>query len=260
MNETSILCETCGYPLEGLSPGAACPECGRDAASSLPGARPGSPWQRSRGLASWARTGLRAAIAPSALMREVRIAGRGWDLVALNLLASAMLIAAPWTGVFVGDPLRGISRIDSLGTLARVLAVIGLQVLGVFAVLWLLTWVEVVGIRFFSRRRGWRLTRAGSWQVCAHASYGWLISGVLPLLLLSTLFGVQRVFGVAPGGSFSLAPIWNTRLAWYEVVGVGGPLVGYFVGMLAFEMLVYRGVRQCRYAATEAAPGSNPVN
>ncbi|MDX2132978.1 MAG: hypothetical protein SFY69_13095 [Planctomycetota bacterium] len=171
-------------------------------------------------------------------------------MLGINIVLAAMLIAAPWSGVFVGDPLRGSPPVHSAGQIARVGLVLAAQVLPIAGVLWVLTWIEVVGVRFFSRRKGWRLTRAGAWQVCAHASYGWIFSGVLPMLLLAALFALQRTTGVAPGGTFSLAPLWNTRIAWYELIGVGGPLLGYFAGMMIFEMLVYRGVRACRYAAT----------
>jgi hypothetical protein len=37
------------------------------------------------------------------------------------------------------------------------------------------------------------------------------------------------------------------------VLLLGGPLLGYAIGLLVFETLVYRGVRACRYAAR--APG-----
>ena len=41
-----------------------------------------------------------------------------------------------------------------------------------------------------------------------------------------------------------------------DLLSGGGVTLGYFLGMMAFEMLVYVGVRKCRYAARvrEASP------
>jgi hypothetical protein len=119
---------------------------------------------------------------------------------------------------------------------------------GVGLVLVLLTWIECAGVRFFAARRGWRLTRAGAWQVCAHASAAWGLCGALAMGVLAAYQGVVRVLHVAPSGFLDLRPVLP-RVEWNSVALGGGTLVGYGLGLLAFEWLVYRGVRACRYAA-----------
>ncbi|MEZ6318065.1 MAG: hypothetical protein R3B49_04810 [Phycisphaerales bacterium] len=47
-DEYTVLCERCGYVVEGLDPAGACPECGKPIAESLPERRVGTPWQRAR--------------------------------------------------------------------------------------------------------------------------------------------------------------------------------------------------------------------
>jgi hypothetical protein len=44
-NEHTLLCERCGYVIEGLDTEGKCPECGKPIAESLLGDYPGSPWQ-----------------------------------------------------------------------------------------------------------------------------------------------------------------------------------------------------------------------
>ena len=45
--ETDVLCEHCGYVLNGLPPGSNCPECGRPAADSDPALRTPTAWEKS---------------------------------------------------------------------------------------------------------------------------------------------------------------------------------------------------------------------
>lgn len=44
--DTDILCESCGYVLNGLPPGSNCPECGRPAAESDPALRSLAAWEQ----------------------------------------------------------------------------------------------------------------------------------------------------------------------------------------------------------------------
>lgn len=44
--DTDVLCETCGYVLNGLPQGSRCPECGKPAADSDPALRQPTAWER----------------------------------------------------------------------------------------------------------------------------------------------------------------------------------------------------------------------
>lgn len=106
-----------------------------------------------------------------------------------------------------------------------------------------MTQIERVGIETFGRRQRWRVTRRVSLAVCAHASVGWVIAGVLlagAMLLLAVL---PRDLHRLPSGGV----LRGTRLAGLHVLPVLLGLAG-FAGMLVFETLVYFGVRECRFA------------
>lgn len=244
----TLLCESCGYQLEDLPSDGACPECGRSIASSLPEARPGSPWQQRPGFFTWARTGWLVLRRPSQLFDAIRITpSRGGWLLVLNHLLAGALLAAPWTGTLVGDPSR---RARGSGFVLESLSLLGMflvQTLVLSALLYLLTLIEHRGVRFFSARRSWRLTPDAAWHICAHASYGWVLLGLMPLLGMTLAFisGAASLRGV-----IDLSPVLPVTIHVSSAVLTGLIVGGLLVGLFVFELLVYIGVRRRRFAAT----------
>lgn len=238
-NQTpTLLCESCGYTIAGLPESASCSECGRPVASSLPEARAGSPWQQRPGLRSLLRTAWITTSRPLSLFRAVRIQPRGAaSLLAVYLLLSSLILVAPWSGTLVDDPIRSARA----GHTAKLLLIAGvtipLQVLSVAALLLLLTLIEWAGIQFYTNRKGGRLTRAAAWQICAHASIGWVISAAALWLGLIIWLNLSY-FGLTSGHGRELSN-------WLPVITVGAAALA---GLLAFEFLVYAGVRCCRFS------------
>lgn len=249
MDETAPLCESCGYALSGLPESAACPECGRLVSSSLPAARPGTPWQRRSNPATWFRTMWCVLRHPKRTFQELRIARGTTLLLVINLVIAGLAIADPWVGALAGDPARGAWRLRQGSDAVRHLVTLAVEGAIVAVVLFALTYVEYAGIRFFARTRGWRLTNAAAWQICAHASVGWILSGVLAIVSLAAMFTLVNLFGLAPTGEIDLNPSIPGKTGVYGLVGVAAPAAGYFAGLLVFEILVHAGVRQCKYAA-----------
>lgn len=263
MEDNALLCERCGYPLGGLPAEGMCPECGLPARESSPDRRPGSPWQQGPSARSWLVTNWGTLRHPGdrfrAGMCETR---RSRWLLVVNCTLTGLLTALPWTGVLIGDPSRGAS-----GPLAPVLSVAMLLVwtLIVGAIVFALTMVEHAGIRFFAARRRWRLSRAAAWQVCGHASAGWLVAPVAAMAVLVALTTAVRFFGL------SMAGVVRLRLG--SLFDLGAVSVGQLVsagllgasalaGVLVFETIVYVGVRACRFAnapgaGTPSAPGAS---
>ncbi|MFI4896500.1 MAG: hypothetical protein ACIARR_01600 [Phycisphaerales bacterium JB059] len=138
-DEFTLLCERCGYVIEGLDTGGACPECGKAIAESLPERRVGTAWQAGRSPSSLVRTWARSVRQPRRTLDLIRIDG--------------------------GDG----------RSLARWTALVALPL---WPVVMLLIWIEARGIQYFGARRGFRITPDLAWSVCGHGSVGWAIAAV----------------------------------------------------------------------------------
>lgn len=174
------------------------------------------------------------------------------------LLVAAAIIVAPWTGVLIGDPTRNLHHLDEWVRHAATTGAFLVQMLSVAAVLWMLTWVEARGVRFFGSQRGWRVTHDVAWTVCAHAAVGWILAGVLPIvLLLGWTFIRPYAERVATGAGF-VAP-WGGFVSRGSLVSGGLLFVGYGLGLFVFEGLVYLGIRRCRFANSQSPAGAAPT-
>ncbi|MCR9217825.1 MAG: hypothetical protein NXI14_11590 [bacterium] len=220
-DDHAFLCEFCGYDLTGADPSGVCGECGKPVAESLPDTRRGTVWQNGGGPVCLIRTGVAVARSPRGVWSRVRIDGRSsaWLLVANAVLA----------GVLFGV------GVDSLGW-APVFASIVLA----------LSFVEYLGLRTFGRKNRWRVTNGVALTVVGHASFGWLVSAIL------SSAGWQ--FGRTLGGGLGLPQgLWSlagaTVVSWSVVLGIAG----FLCGLAVFEVLVYLGVRRCRFANPPSA-------
>jgi len=117
--------------------------------------------------------------------------------------------------------------------------------------------IERLGIRFFGRRRGWRVTPAVSRTVCAHASIGWVLGAFLPGVVIS-LFAVvmlplvflvtRQMGGPSTGGpEINSLPFFPFLMLFYAI-----PL-----GLIFFELQVFLGVRACKFANPPRPPNNN---
>ena len=240
IESSTLLCESCGYTLEGLPVGARCPECGTDTELSWPEARRGSPWQQRPGARSLLTTNWLALRHPASLFRTLRLDIRsGVSLLAVNLLTASVIFLAPWSGVLLDSPRRAIQSGHTLRFLRAAAVTVPLQVLAIAGLLLALTFIEWAGIQFFARRRGARLCRLAAWQVVAHASVGWIVSACAVWLTLILWLNISY-FSVFPRlAAFAGASNWATAAI---------PALGGLAGLLVFETLVSIGVRRCRFA------------
>lgn len=238
-NHDELLCEHCGYVLDGLSESSKCPECGTPVASSLPSAREGSAWQQRPGTGSWLRTLGSLASSPQGLFGRVRPTPT-WGLLAVNLGLSAVIVMV---GGVIWEYVSG-SSLPSLYELSNAV-LIGLGAAAGFGTL---TWIEMLGVGLWRRRSGRRLPPGVAWCICSHASYGWLISGLLAAI------------------GWAIAPRIHHWMTSQGIGWIDGPVAlallvvpGVFLGMLVFETLVYLGVRRCRFINVPRLPRPDRV-
>ncbi|MGQ0627323.1 MAG: hypothetical protein ACT4PL_04385 [Phycisphaerales bacterium] len=258
-----LLCESCGYPLAGMERADPCPECGEPAVCSLPRARPGSPWQRATSLIGSALAAADILERPRRSAREMQIDRQSAIRAeqAFYLLSFLLLILPGWVkSVLVLGHAIMLSGLDSVAIRGAPPLLTPIAYVAYPLVLWLLfcsavallSAIERRGIRFFGATRGWRITADVARCVTARAMLGGWLVGVMiagALQYLDLIAAVDRA--VRESAPRSARPDLVASII-RDAVMCGGAIV---LGLLPFELLVYLGVRACRYANTpQAAP------
>lgn len=208
------------------------------------------PWQQQPGVWAWVVTMWMILRAPRASTRRFEIEPvRAAYFRRVNIVLAASLLTVLPTVSYGVQLLRSEAPYalrdltwpwaESAFRVVALLLALSVWWFAVVLVFSFLTGVETWGLRLFGRLHHARITPAVARTVTAHATVGWVVTGVLVsggflLGLVLHEHAMQHNVGVVRG-PMMLGPIWL-------------PALGGFVGLLAFEMIVYTGVRQCRFA------------
>lgn len=236
-----LLCERCGYVLSGLPTDAACPECGKAIAESLPSAR--TLAYDPKGGMGWVRVAVRMVRSPFGAYETVKIDVERARGFATRSFAIVSVIA----GVGVMLPLigfYGLPRTDATSALGWMLkqaaSIVPVVMLGTFVLLWLVLLIERAGSRVIGLTHRWRITGEVAYCVCAYASVGWLLGAL----------------GLAVSGAWYALRIADENFAASSegfYVMYGGLAAAFLLGLFGYELLVYIGLRRCKFANVEGA-------
>jgi hypothetical protein len=140
--ETDLLCESCGYTLNGLPPGGNCPECGSPTDSSTsPDVRQPSAWERDRAFFA---TTAQAIFHPSRFFRQTITRGNLPDAQRFGAIHTAIASALfAGAGILhlsfeIGHPLSLLA--DAIGWLVLALSTLGLLTMTTRIAARLTTW------------------------------------------------------------------------------------------------------------------------
>jgi hypothetical protein len=151
--DNDILCEYCGYVLNGLPEDGRCPECGNPIADSSATLRKPSAWEERPSLGSFLLTSAQVIFRPTEFFRSLRVRGElrrarifgwvHWIVTSILLTATAILHLKIVT--------------ERQFTLATVSALIGIGILLVFVLLELITRLAAKLTAWEAAYRGYRL-------------------------------------------------------------------------------------------------------
>ncbi|MBY0311043.1 MAG: hypothetical protein K2W85_03140 [Phycisphaerales bacterium] len=242
----ALLCERCGYVIDGLDdgpPAPACPECGLALAESSGAKRPGSPWQRQPDYVGWLRTMRDIHLRPTKMFRALRVAPETDTRLQIvnQLLMPALVVPGFW---FVMS--RGSMAASPMEVLLFAVVFASMTA----PVTLLLGWIEKRGVIFFAAKRGWRIPEPLARSIINHCTLTWFWAWYG--LVLGVLIG--------PVLDRQLSRVATNTLI-DAMLPVAPPLLGFIAGMLVFETLVYVAVRQCRFANVpdEKGPSITPL-
>ena len=100
-----------------------------------------------------------------------------------------------------------------------------------------LSYIEAVGVTYFSKRRGWRVPMKVSERIVCYCAPAWVPAAVVMGIVTNWFISGQM-------------DRWMTRwlITWGTWQSVGLLMLIGSVAMLWFEVLVWVGVRQVKYA------------
>lgn len=251
-DEYTLLCERCGYVIEGLPTEGACPECGKPIAESLPERRVGTPWQQSRSVGNLARTWRVSLLHPVQtldVLAESPLSDR-W-LRRWTTLAAALLLSAGWWHYGAISVVR--ERPVSLVVLVTLVLVC---TMAVWPVLLGLTQLETWGLGVIAKTRGLRMPTNARRAITAHGCVGWLLAGAAAWLTMAGLdflhAAVTKPYieydpSMTRAESFEVVFGRRTPL-WLDRLSMATRLICLLAGFLFFETFAWLGLRRLKYA------------
>jgi len=169
---------------------------------------------------------------PKAYFRALRVDGSNAP-ARWFMLKTVLLIGLLWLlwGI-LGGP----------GSLEGELFKAGVVVVSIY----LLSYIEVLGVTYFSRRRGWRVPFRLAERLVCYASIGWI-----PAAIVMGLAVDRYMAGDIDRWMRRLLGTWGSWQSIELLILIG------CVALLWFELLVWTGVRQTKHANFQSSGGGS---
>lgn len=254
-DEFTLLCERCGYVVEGLPAEGACPECGKPIVESLPERRKALP---PKATCRIARSDLRHPIrALDTMAIEPGCKAHGLELRLLASVAVALCVVPFTLAIVVYDLKSG--TLNDGAIIVGCVAALFLLIL-TWIVLEVLTRVEAMGLRFLGTRRKVRITKPIAACICARGCAGWLAGACLahvPLWIAAIVWIAYS--GIEDHGSYSspTLPSWAWPVVEFAPLLAPAAMLS---GFLFFETFAWLGLRRLKYANRVRPPDQTPAD
>jgi hypothetical protein len=229
-DEYVLLCERCGYIIEGLPTESTCPECGKPIAESLPERRILEP------------SALATLHHPIKSLDGLRIGGNP-----MSKLRNRCVLAGVVGCVSVQAAAIITSSVFQTSNAAGAVMLVAPFLAFAFAIGFLaLSLIEARGLRFIGRARGHRITGHIALWIVASGSAGWIVSAI-GLGVFCSSFIVGLVMILDDYDNSVIAGSTNPSVRIVDLVGFAGLAVA-LAGFLFFETFAWLGLRRLKYA------------
>ena len=247
-DEYTLLCERCGYIIEGLPTDNPCPECNRPIALSLPERRTGTPWQQRRSVRTLVQTWWRTLRHPLLTFDTLRLD----EIRFFGMIVPTLLLCSGGC-LFIACVLD-IPRTEQIYMLP-----IGLIFLTVISLipataLLMISGAVSIGLQVLSRALKARITPDTAWHIVGVASVGWVLTYAVWLTAWSAL-RIYRM--IHPLTDYEHRQRTMFELEYIEIPALLGGSAAGFAVVLGYALL---GFYRLRYSnRVRPDPASTPT-
>ncbi len=243
MDPFTLLCERCGYVIEGLDQDGVCPECGKPIVESLPGARIGTAWQQKQSKRNLFRTWWMMFRYPKKSIELIRFDHQKCIEQLTQTLILILLVGS--VGTATTHLVRPRTDTSILNYVIGFALIFGIStIIGLFISAYSLAFsgICVLVARSFPTRFRHRINADSLWNLTAHGSFVWLSTAAIVL-----------------GGQVVERAIWiiedpqtdyEKRILIYKstIILERSIEIGLAVGSFLLVYFVMRNYKRCAYA------------
>lgn len=249
LDEYTLLCERCGYIIEGLPNDNPCPECNRPIALSLPERRTGTPWQQRNAARTLVQTWWRTLRHPLLTFDTLRL----YEIRGFGMVVHTIFLCSVVCWIFAS--ILEIPTIDQPHFLLVPIVVYAVFASILGAAVFIVTDLSGHVLRVLWRRGERRITPDTGWHIIGVASIGWVLTYAIWLAGWSTT-KIWRIID-PPLSDYELRQRVGYELFNIQLPSLVGGFAAGFTVFLAYALL---GFHRIKYANRVSPPGQPPAD